>query len=1056
MQTEKQTDSRPQNETLWISRNEETPLISPVKRVQQTSWISPFQRTEETLWIWEDDEMIEKTITFVPLLYQIFDGILISAADVRKGVKDILVKIDVADNNIGVWNHGEGVYDLTYSQLQVAQDFMTGISIQMGDGIEVSKEVLNTMGEKLKEFSISEKWCMVSFKPNLAKFGLKNLEDDILALLKRRVVDLAGCCSGVKVELDGTSVLPRTFKDYVELYLEASGTHTMRICEKVNDRWEICVAVADGHLEHFDQVSFVNNIATMKGGSHVEYITSQITDYLAEIVDLQPNEIKRYLWVFVNAHIDDPTFDSQTKEKLTTNEGSFGSTCQLTPEFLEKSNGTQFEGSSHEGIGVKTLNCQNIRLRRFLASKRDHDGLETKGLLINFIHYFWPSLLQQHYPIPQHYGIPHKRLMGKVKNFLCAFIAPIVKASHKKTNKVFLFYSMPEYDAWKEKFGNNYNIKYYKGQETIESEDIGEYDFDQHVKDFVWENDEDGDAIELAFSPMKIEKRKDWLQAPQDGTDFDRTKKSIRYLDFINQEFKQYAIADIQRSIPSMVDGLKPHQRKILFYAFKKPIIQTTQVNHFCSYVFEHSPYDVEGEASLVGTIIGMAQNFVGSNNVNLLQPDGQFGTRVMGGKDHADGRLLFTRLSPITRYLFHEDDQLLLNYLIEDGQSIDHAWFIPIIPIVLLNGSEATGAWSSFIPNYNPRDVIANLKRLLAGDDMVSMLPWYKAFKGDIKETKTTSNHTSYTTTGKMSEDANALTITITDLPIRTWTEDYRQFLFLEAASGKDIKAYKDRNYTSTSVDFEVTMTEDQMNRARQEGGLLNRFKLTTTLSTDNMYLLDKDAVLKKYDTPQQILEDFFHIRLHFYEKRKTDLVRQLEIASLVLENKIRFINEYLDGNIVLFRKPMDVKCAVLEAKGFQSLASIVKAVDQLQGEGAADASDTTRYDYLLAIAIPAFEDEDIKKMEQELYAKKEKIVYLNNTSIKDLWRKDLEALDDQLDFEGYPESKAKLAGQSANKKRRMHIAFGMCLISYLSCYHLMLFSECSAKVSAVAGWGN
>ncbi|GKA64266.1 DNA topoisomerase 2, partial [Tanacetum coccineum] len=277
----------------------------------------PCRPQNETLWIWQDDEMIEKTITFVPLLYQIFDEILISAADVRKGVKDILVKIDVEDNNIGVWNHGEGVYDLTYSQLQVAKDVTTRISIQMGD----------------------------------AKFGLKNLEDDILALLKRRVVDLAGCCSGVKVELDGTSVLPRTFKDYVELYLEASGTHTMRICEKVNDRWEICVAVADGHLEHFDQVSFVNNIATMKGGSHVEYITSQITDYLAEIVDLQPNEIKRYLWVFVNAHIDDPTFDSQTKEKLTTNEGSFGSTCQLTPEFLEKIADSYVFKSFHSNVG---------------------------------------------------------------------------------------------------------------------------------------------------------------------------------------------------------------------------------------------------------------------------------------------------------------------------------------------------------------------------------------------------------------------------------------------------------------------------------------------------------------------------------------------------------------------------------------------------------------------------------------------------------------------------------------------------------------------------------
>ncbi|GKE47227.1 DNA topoisomerase 2, partial [Tanacetum coccineum] len=137
--------------------------------------------------------MIEKTITFVPLLYQIFDEILISAAD-RKGVKDILVNIDTVDNKISVWNHGD----------------------------EVSKEVVKSTGKKLKKVRISENWCMVSFKPDLAQFGMECLEHDIVALMKRRVVDLAGCCSGVKVQLDGTHVLPRTFEDYVELYLQAS------------------------------------------------------------------------------------------------------------------------------------------------------------------------------------------------------------------------------------------------------------------------------------------------------------------------------------------------------------------------------------------------------------------------------------------------------------------------------------------------------------------------------------------------------------------------------------------------------------------------------------------------------------------------------------------------------------------------------------------------------------------------------------------------------------------------------------------------------------------
>ncbi|GJY31637.1 DNA topoisomerase 2 [Tanacetum coccineum] len=249
------------------------------------------------------------------------------------------------------------------SQIDEVLGFLIDVSIQMGKWIMmgIPKEVFNTMGKKLKEFSISEKWCMVSFKPDLAQFGMECLKDDIVFLMKRRVVDLAGCCSGVKVELDGTCrVLPRTFEEYVELYLETS-THTTRIYEKVNDRWEICVAIADGHLEHSHQVSFVNNIPTMKGGSHVDYITSLITDYLAEIVNLQPNEIKRCLWVFVNAHFDDPTFDSQTKEKLTTNEGSFGSTCKLTPEFLKKIADSLFEDLSKKKSNAGKLNIPKLQ-----------------------------------------------------------------------------------------------------------------------------------------------------------------------------------------------------------------------------------------------------------------------------------------------------------------------------------------------------------------------------------------------------------------------------------------------------------------------------------------------------------------------------------------------------------------------------------------------------------------------------------------------------------------------------------------------------------------------
>ncbi|GJZ07768.1 DNA topoisomerase 2, partial [Tanacetum coccineum] len=488
-----------------------------------------------------------------------------------------------------------------------------------------------------------------------------------------------------------------------------------------------------------------------------------------------------------------------------------------------------------------------------------------------------------------------------------------------------------------------------------------------------------------------------------DGIDFDQKEKCIRYVDFINKDFKQYAMADLEKSIPSMVDGLKPHQRKILFYAFTKPIIEEIGVAEFSGYVFEHSPYH-QGEASLVSTIIGMAQNYVGSNNINLLQPKGQFGTRWMGGKDHASGRFLFTQLSPITQYLFHKDDEQLLNYLKEDDQFIQPEWYIPIIPLVLVNGSEAGGALSSFIPNYNPRDIIANLQRLLKGKKTVPMLPWYKDFKGEIE--KRESNL--YTTKGITTVDDYKNALTITELPVRTWTEDYKDFL----DSACDIKDYEARNH-NTSVHFKITMTEDQMNKARQEE-FLNKFKLTTTLSTANMYLFDAKGKLKKYNTPEQILEDFFHFRLDFYKKRRIALLRELKKASMILENKMRFIRLVWEQKIV-FNKKKDERCASLEAQGFDSLPEIESKVDlvlrketEKEEEVAAgeekpqgNAREVTRYDYLL-LSTPAasMEDEDLEELKKEKEAKDKKFDELLSPTITpvSLWLTDLKALNDQL----------------------------------------------------------
>ncbi|PWA59840.1 DNA topoisomerase 2 [Artemisia annua] len=551
---------------------------------------------------------------------------------------------------------------------------------------------------------------------------------------------------------------------------------------------------------------------------------------------------------------------------------------------------------------------------------------------------------------------------------------------------------MNEYQKWQKDLGKTvteYKIKYFEGPETIKSDEERAAYLDQHVKDFVWIDDLDGRAIESAFT-KEFEDRQYWLENQMEtDTYLDSNNKEIRYLDFINVDFKRYVEADLQRSIPSMIDGLKPCQRKILFYALKKPIIQEIEVDEFCAYMFEHSPYH-HGEESLVGTIIGMAQNYVGSNNINLLRPNGHFGTRLMGGKDHdASGRCLSTQLSPITRYLFPKDDDGLILVCLNDEVP---AWFYPIIPMVLVNGSEGRGiVCSSFIPNYHPRDIISNIKRLLNVEKMEPMLPWYNGFKGEIEE-RETPNDTLYTTKGKI-EDVKNDSITITELPVGKWTFDYEQSLVEASLDEKDIKDYTARHGDTNNVRFEITMTKDQMIKSIEEG--LNKFKLTTTLSTANMHLmLFKENQLVKYNTPEQILQDFFRVRLKLYGQRRIFRIRELERALKILENKVNFILQVCTGKILMFPlKRHFERCDELKKKGFQSLQSIegreVTKEEELR----------IGYNYLLSIPVESYSDEKMEELNKEVDEKNFELSELETSSPKDLWLKDLDHLIRKLD---------------------------------------------------------
>ncbi|XP_022152632.1 DNA topoisomerase 2 isoform X2 [Momordica charantia] len=1124
------------------------------------TYVGSIEKHTQNLWVYENDKMVHRSVTYVPGLYKIFDEILVNAADNKQrdpSMDSVKVVIDVEQNCISVFNNGDGVpveihqeekvyvpelifghlltssnYDDTVKKTtggrngygaKLTNIFSTEFVIETADGKRQKKYkqvFCDNMGKKsepvITKCKEGDNWTKVTFKPDLAKFNMTHLEDDVVALMKKRVLDMAGCLGKtVKVELNGQRVPVKSFQDYVDLYLKSASTFQTeppkRYHIKPNERWEIVVTLSEGQ---FQQVSFVNSIATIKGGTHVDYITNQIANYVMNVVNkknknanVKAHNVKSYLWVFINALIDNPAFDSQTKETLTIRQSSFGSGCELTPEFLknvasksgimdsvlswvnfkqskdlkktdgaktEKISGIEkledancaggrnsekctlilTEGDSAKalamaGLGVvgrdfygvfplrgKLLNVReasskqitenkeiqyikqilglqqgkeynNVKPLRYghlmIMTDQDHDGSHIKGLLINFIHSFWPSLL-------------------RVPSFLVEFITPIVKATHRN-GTVLSFYTMPEYESWKESLRGNasgWSIKYYKGLGTSTSKEGREY-FEQlgkHKKDFVWQDDHDGEAIELAFSKKKIEERKNWLRHFEPGTHLDQTEKLIKYSDFVNKELILFSMADLQRSIPSVVDGLKPGQRKILFCSFKRNFIKEAKVSQFSGYVSEHSAYH-HGEQSLASTIIGMAQDFVGSNNINLLLPNGQFGTRNHGGKDHASSRYIYTKLSNVTRFLFPRDDDRLLNYLNEDGQSIEPTWYMPIIPTVLVNGSEGIGTgWSSYVPNYNPRDIITNVKRLLDGETMMPMDPWYKGFSGIIEKTATKEGGVSYTVSGII-EEVSDTTLRITELPVRRWTNDYKEFLdsVTRVATKNDKeKAAKDpfieqadHHSDDKTVSIDVHLTEENMILALQEG-LKKKFKLTTTVSTSNMHLFDSNGVIKKYDTPEQILEEFFPLRLEYYEKRKMNLLENLERELLQLENKVRFILAVVNGEIVVSNRRRVDLFHELQAKGFTPFPKKTKSVepevagasnetDEAEESPEAKGERVSDYGYLLALAIGTLTIEKVQELCNDRDELKGEVEDLRKATPKSLWLKDLDTLEKELD---------------------------------------------------------
>jgi DNA topoisomerase-2 len=667
--------------------------------------------------------------------------------------------------------------------------------------------------------------------------------------------------------------------------------------------------------------------------------------------------------------------------------------------------------------GVKYSSARDLRYGHvMIMTDQDHDGSHIKGLLINLFATFWPELLQ-------------------LPGFLQEFITPIVKVKKGSlvAEKAIKFYTVPQFEQWK--VNNNcaagWTIKYYKGLGTSTSQEAKEYfsALNSHQLNFVYSGPNCDKSIELAFGKAKVEQRKDWLAEYKQGTFLDQSQGKLSYTDFVNKELILFSVASNQRAIPCLVDGLKPGQRKILYVCFKRNLTKEIKVAQLAGSVAEKSAYH-HGEVSLTSTIVGMAQNFVGSNNINLLFPSGQFGTRLQGGKDAASARYIFTYLNPIARALFPAADDPLLNYLTDDGQGVEPDYYVPILPTVLINGSAGIGTgWSSNIPNYNPRDIVENIKRLLDKQELRPLHPWYRGYTGCI----TDAGQSRYTMTGRI-ERISATSIKISELPVQVWTSEFKDFLqlLLEAGEIKEIREY----HTDTTVSFIINFTEEQMSKAEQ-AGLYKKFKLISSIATSNMVLFDAQGQLRRYSNVGEILTEFFQLRLDYYHRRKASQAQKLTEQCTILNNKVKFIlavrskafdinaedslllQQLTKNNYTPF--PRQKKARVAGEDEEQENAADFAEENEETGSG--KGPKLSDFYYLLSMPISSIGHKLATKLQAESSEKQRELNKLLATAPEDMWRADLDffllALQQHEELDSILQSKEikLLAGKNGPK---------------------------------------
>lgn len=1112
------------------------------------TYIGSVETHEEWRWVLgQDGHMQFRKLPFNPGFYKIYDEILVNARDAlvrsrtesgKTPVKRIDISVEKKEGGviITVENDGDGipieehptekcyVPELIFGHLLTSGNYNKEeekiVGGKNGYGSKVSnifsrsftvstrsprhgKKYTQTWSDNMSKVgkpSIlgdkgSSGFVCIKYEPDISRFAGLDL-DEMINVLHTRAVELAALAGkDVKTRWNGEVIATNTFEKFVRLFIKEEGTHGL-VYESCGPRWEVAAVLARSLYEEdgapdYKHVSFVNGINTRRGGKHVDTVVGHVLGDFCEAaakrkVAVKPTQIKDAVVFFVNATIVNPSFDSQTKETLTTPAKQYGSVFKTDGKLVEgllkiglldearaildakaakdakKTDGSKkrtlrgypkledalwagtaksgqctlilTEGDSaatsaisgleivgRERFGVfplrgKLLNVKDISQEKFnkneeltaikailglrqgqkykdigglrygrvmIMADQDHDGSHIKGLIMNLFHTEWPDLMQK-------------------SGFLCSLATPLLKASRRGT--VLSFYSAGEFERWKESEEGKqrgWTLKYYKGLGTSTPAEAKEWFKKLAEIKYEWDEKTD-EMLSLAFHKKRTDDRKEWLT----GYDSKRTIEigegaKVAYSQFINDELIHFSNADNLRSLPSIMDGLKPSQRKILFGCFKRGLTEEVRVAQLAGYVSEHAAYH-HGEASLTATITGMAQDFVGANNLNLLAPIGQFGSRLLGGKDAASPRYIHTHLMPIVSRVFRKEDSGILRHTEDDGVIVEPDTYLPILPMLLVNGCVGIGTgFSTDIPPYNPMDLTRLLKerlqRRLPSMRMVPLKPWWFGFTGEVVN----GGEGLWITKGRYTMNDEKQTVEITELPIGVWTKDYKAFLDEMASAEKKgagatgpaydsegnvaLKNFDDL-YTDTSVKFVLYFTEDYYEEIKAHPeDFEKRYKLSSTWRTTNMVAFNKDMAITKYNTVGEILEEYYSERLVRYEERRQTEMGRLERDAEVAENTAKFLRAVLAGRVDLRRKSDEEIVAMLEGEGIAPL-------NKSDGEGGLTVD---AWEYVLRLRMDRVKQSAVDAAEAAVVAARAAVDTLRSTTAGQMWLKELEEFE-------------------------------------------------------------